>query len=436
MKVTNDKVENRQAFLTIEMEPAELEESLESAYRRLVQKAKIPGFRKGKAPRIILERYLGKDSLLEEALNTLVPQAYNKAIEEQEIEAIAQPNIEITQSDPLVFTAIVPLKPEVKLGDYHSVRMKPETVKVTESDVNELIEQLRHQRAIWEPVERPVDFGDLVVLDIESSVEDKPLINQKGAQYQVIRDLPLPAPGFAEQIVGMKRDDEKEFNIQLNSDYPQAELAGKEAIFKVKITEIKQEILPELNDEFAREINPDFQTLDSLREQASSDLRQRAKEKARLDFEEKVIDAVVDTAEVEFPPILVESEINRILSQRFQRGSRELEEYLSSINKTSEELHEELHPVATKRVTRSLVLGKIVEDEKIEVSDSEIDAEIANYTKTATDNRDKLEQSLNTPQARQSIEQTLISRKAIERLVAIARQSKRTKRVKKEEVIK
>jgi len=436
VKVTNDKVENRQAFLTIEMEPAELEESLESAYRRLVQKAKIPGFRKGKAPRIILERYLGKDSLLEEALNTLVPQAYNKAIEEQEIEAIAQPNIEITQSDPLVFTAIVPLKPEVKLGDYHSVRMKPETVKVTESDVNELIEQLRHQRAIWEPVERPVDFGDLVVLDIESSVEDKPLINRKGTQYQVLRDLPLPAPGFAEQVVGMKRDDEKEFNIQLNSDYPQAELAGKEAIFKVKITEIKQEILPELNDEFAREINPDFQTLDSLREQASSDLRQRAEEKARLDFEEKVIDAVVDTAEVEFPPILVESEINRILSQRFQRGNRELEEYLSSINKTSEELHEELHPVATKRVTRSLVLGKIVEDEKIEVSDSEIDAEIANYTKTATDNRDKLEQSLNTPQARQSIEQTLISRKAIERLVAIARQSKRTKRVKKEEVIK
>ena len=433
MKVTKEKTENSQVFLSIEMEPAEVEESLEMSYYRLVKKTDIPGFRKGKAPRAILERYIGKESLFEEALNNLAPQAYEKAIKEQEIEAIAQPQIEITQTDPVVFKAIVPLKPRVKLGDYQHIQVTPQPVEVTENDVSDVIEQLRHRHATWEPVERPVDFGDLVVLDIESSIEDKPFINQKGAQYQVLHALPFPVPGFAEQLAGMKRDEEKEFNLQFPSDYPRGELAGKEPWFKVKVTEIKKEILSELNDEFAREINPDFQTLDSLREQVSSDLKLRAEEKVRIDFEERVIDAVVDLTELEFPPILVEAEINRMLNQRFQRGDQELEEYLRSINKTEEELREELRPLATKRITRSLVLGKVVEEEKIEVSDSEIHAEIGNIRKNATENKDELEKILNTPQARESIEQTLITRKTIQRLVEITKGSKKTKTVQKEE---
>ena len=430
MKVTNDKTENSQAFLTIEMEPAEVEESLEKSYHRLVQKTRIPGFRKGKAPRAILERYIGKESLFEDTLNNLLPEAYEKAIAEQEIEAIAQPQIEVAQTDPLVFKVIVPLRPEVKLGDYQHIQVTPQPVEVTESDVNAVMEQLRHQHATWEPVERPVDFGDLVIFDIESSIEGESFINQEGAQYQVLRDLSFPAPGFAEQLVGIKSNEEKEFKLQFPSDHPNGELAGKEPSFKVRVNEIKQEILPELNDEFAREIGADFQTVDSLKERVSTDLKLRAEEKARIDFEEKVIDAVVDLTEVEFPPILVEVEIHRILDQRFREGSQGLEEYLRSINKTEEELHEELRPLATNRVTRSLVLGKIVEEEKIEVSGSEIDTEIENVTKSATGNKDEIEKILNTPAARESIEQTLITRKAIQRLVEIAKGSKETKKVR------
>ena len=430
MKVTNEKTENSQAFLTIEMEPAELEESLESSYQRLVKKARIPGFRKGKAPREILERYIGKESLLEDALNSLVPEAYENAIKEQEIEAVAQPQIEITQTDPLVFKAIVPLRPTVKLGDYHSIQAKPESVEVTESNVSDVVEQLRHQHATWEPVERPVDFSDLVVMDVESNVEDKPFINQKGAQYQVLRDQPLPVAGFAEQLTGMKSNEEKEFKLQLPPDYPEEELAGKEASFKVKTTEIKQEILPELNDEFAKEIDANFETLDSLREQAFSDLKLRAEEQARMNFEERVIDDVVELAEIEYPPILVESETNRILNQQFQRGNQTLEDYLGSINKTEEELREEIRPLATRRVTRSLVLGKVAEEEKIEINDSEIDTEIENMTKDTTEKKDKLEKVLNTPQVRESIEQTLLSRKTIQRLTEIAKGSKETKKTK------
>ncbi len=426
MKVTNEKTENCQAFLTVEMEPDEVEESLERSYHHLAKKANIPGFRKGKAPRAILERYIGKESLLEDALNSLLPEAYEKAIKEQEIEAFAQPHIEIAQTDPVIFKVAVPLTPTIKLGDYHHIQVAPEPVELTEDDVSTAIEQLRHQHATWEPVERPVDFDDLVVLDVESNLEDKPFVNQKGAQYQVLRELPLPAPGFAEQLVGMRRDEEKEFKLQFPSDYPRGELAEKEPSFKVRVTEIKQEELPELNDEFAKEISPDFKSLDLLREKVSTDLKLRAEEKARIDFEERVIDAAVDITELEFPPILVEMETDRLINQqlrRWQMGGKGLEEYLSSINKTEEELRQELHPLATKRVTQSLTLGRIAEEEKFEVSDSEISAEIENMTKSATENKDELTKFLNTPQARKSIEQVLITRKTIQRLVEIAKGS-------------
>ena len=217
MKITNKKTERSQAFLTIEMEPEEIEESLKKSYCHLVKKTKIPGFRKGKAPRAILESYIGKESLLEDALNNLLPGAYEKAIKEQKIEAFAQPHIKIAQTDPVIFKVTVPLTPTIKLGDYHQIQVTPEPVESTEENVNATIEQLRHQQATWEPTERPVDFNDLVVLDVESSIENEPWVNQKGAQYQVLHDLPLPAPGFAEQLEGMKRNEEKEFKVQFPS---------------------------------------------------------------------------------------------------------------------------------------------------------------------------------------------------------------------------
>ncbi len=434
MKVTRDKTENSQAFLTIEMEPPEVEESLEAAYRRLVKKTNVPGFRKGKASRAMLERYIGRENLLEDALNSLIPRACEDALKEQEIEAFARPTIEITQTEPLIFKATVPLAPTVNLGDYHSLRLKPEPVASTKKDVVSVIERLRHQQATWEPVEREIGFNDLAVFDIESAVSDKPFINQKGAQYQVTENYPAPLPGFSEQLVGLKRDEEKEFALQTPKDYPDKELADKEARFKVRVSEVKQERLPELNDEFAKGIDPKFKTLNSLRKQVADNLKLRAEEKAKRDFEEKVIDAVVNLSTVEFPPILVEMETSRLLDQQsrhWRESGRSLDEYLASINKTEEELREELRPAALERVTRSLVLGKISEQEKIKVRDSEIDSEIEEMIKGATeDKKDEFKKLLNTPQSRESIEQLLVSRKNIQQLVDIARGSK--KKQKKE----
>jgi trigger factor len=224
----------------------------------------------------------------------------------------------------------------------------------------------------------------------------------------------------------MKKDEKKEFKLKFPPDYPRAELVGKEPSFKVRVTEIKQERLPELNDKLAREINPEFKTLKSLRKQVSADLRLGAERKARVDFEDRVIEAVVKIAQVEFPPILVDTEIDRLINQQLQRWqmSREgLEEYLKRVKKTEQELREELHPIATKRVTDSLVLGKIAEEEKIEASDSEIGAEIKRLTKGDAEKDDELRGYLNTTQSRESIRQMLITRKTIERLVEIAKGS-------------
>ncbi len=433
MKVTNEKTENSQAFLTIEVDSAEVEESLDKAYRRLVQRTRVPGFRKGKAPREVLERHIGRESLLEDALNNLVPQAYEQALKEQELEAIAQPHIEIEQTEPLLFKAIVPLKPRVKLGDYHGVRLTPEPVAVTEDRVDAVMEHLRHQFATWEPVERPVDFGDLLVIDIWSNVEGKPFINQKGAQFQVLREATFPASGLAEQLVGMKKDEEKDFRLKLPADYPDKELAEKEAAFKVRVNEIKQEVLPELNDEFAKQVEPGLETLEALRERALSDLKSRAEEQTRIDFENRVIDAVVKLSEVEFPPVMVEVETNRMLNQRFQRGQQELEAYLRNINKKETELREELSPVATGNVTRSLVLGEVAEQEKIEVTGEDIDTEIETITKVVAENRkEELKKALNSPQARTSIEQTLLARKTVQRLTDIAGGTNQTRTEKEE----
>lgn len=438
MKVTREKTENSQVFLTIEMEAQEVEESLTASYQRLARRANIPGFRKGKAPRALLERYLSKDSVLEDALNQLLPQAYEKAIKEQQIEAIARPEIELVQTDPVIFKARVPLAPEVQLGDYQKVRLKPEPVKVTDAKVKEVMEQLRHQNATWESVDRAVAFDDLAILNIESQVDGATFINREGAQYLVAKEANSPAPGFAEEIAGMKKGDEKSFSIKLPEDYFRKEFAGKEARFTVKMLEVKQAILPELNDDFAAQLGPEIKNLNDLKAEVTRNLKMRAEANARADFEEKVIDAVVASAKIEFPPVLVDAEIHRMIheqARQLERQGANLEEYLKSVDKTEEQLHEELHTVATRRVTQSLALGKVAETEKIEVSEKEIDEEIETMLNNVAGEKKELENAFKTPASRDSMRQVLLTRKTVGRLTEIAQGGKGKKGKQKKEVV-
>jgi trigger factor len=429
LKVTKEKVENTQAYLTIEMEAEDMEQGMIDAYFHLVQKVNIPGFRKGKAPRSVVERTVGKGAMLEEAIEHLIPKAYNKAIEQEKIEAYAQPQVEITKADPLTFKVIVPLIPTVTLGDYKSIRADLEAKEVKPENIDAVLEELRHQHATWEPVDRPVQYNDLAIIDINADDdEDKPIVKRAASQYQVLKDAITPAPGFADQLIGMKKEEKKEFDLKFPDDYPSQKLAGKLAHFKVTLHEIKEEKLPELTDELAKQISTQFQTLADLRAEAEKSLKMRSEENARMTFEEKVINTAVEQSKIEYPPVVVDIEIERILQEQdrqMQMSGSNLDEYLKSINKTAEQMAEDLTPIAKKNIAASLVLSQISIEEKIEVTEEEIMNGINNMVRSiGPDKQEEMIKLLDTPKTRNSITQSLKTRKTIERLADIARNKK------------
>ena len=416
MKLTSERTENSQVVLTIEAESEETKLALEETYRRLAKGTDVPGFRRGKAPQAMLERYLGKEALVDEAVQDLVPQLYRRAIEEQGIDAIAEPEIEITQSDPLIFKATVPLRPTVELGDYRQIRVDSDPVEVAEGEVDKVIEQIRHQQALWQPVERPVQFGDLATIDVEGRVDDEPALDRKEVQYQVVKESPFPVPGFWQQLEGLEKGQEKEFSLSFPEDYEPGQLAGKEYWFKVRVSEIKEEKLPELDDEFAKSLGQGFETLEALRQRVASNLRAMAEEGVRRRLEEKAIQALVERSKVDFPPVLVEHEIDRLIRER----EKSLEEGIKDRGRSEEELREELRPLAINRITRALVLGKVAEEEKIEITEAELDEEVEAMAQGAGERGEELKRLFGSAAARQSLEEALLTRKTSKRLAEIA----------------
>ena len=418
MKVTQEKIENCQIALNIEPEASELDNSLNEAYHRLVNKVSIPGFRKGKAPRAILEQHIGKSALLEDALERLIPQLYKEAIESQEIEPIAEPQIEITQTDPPVFKAIISLKPTTKLGDYHSIKIEPQSLEIGDEQIEAAMEQIRQQQAVLVPVDRPVRFGDVVTIDIEADVEGKPWLNHKSLVYEMNQDSIAPLPKFAENLEGAQKSEERTFSLDVPADYGIKEFAGKQCFFKVTATEIKEKELPELDDELAKSIG--YDNLVAMKEKVATDLKAKAEEKSRQELRQKALDAVVELSEVNYPPILADREIDGLLQDEARRfGFREVQDYLKRTGKTEEEYREELRPVAQKRVIHSLVLDKIAEEEKIEITSSEVDNKVEEFAGEGED-KEKMRQFLALPQVRESIEQSLRTQKTLARLVQIA----------------
>ncbi len=416
MKVTSEKIENSQVVLNIEAESEEVESALEEAYRYLVKTTDIPGFRRGKAPRAMVERYVGKEVLLDEAVQHLVSQLYSRALEEQEIDAIAEPEIDITQKDPLIFKATVPVRPTVELGDYRQIRVDPEPVEVDEGEVDKVVEQIRYQQAPWQPTERPVQLGDLVTIEVEGSIDDKPALDRRELQYQVLEGSPFPVPGFWEQLEGLEKEQEKEFSLSFPDDYDPGQFAGKEYRFKVLVSEIKEKNLPELDDEFAKSLGQGFETLESLHQRVASDLKTIAEERERRRLEEKAIEALVELSKTDFPPVLVEGEIDRLIKER----ERSLEERIKNRGKSEEELRGELRPLAVNRITRALILGKVADEEKIEVTEAEVEEEVEAMAKGAGEKGEELRRLFNSVAARQSLEQTLLTRNTIKRLAEIA----------------
>jgi trigger factor len=419
MKVSTEDVGNRQIALNIEAEDSELDKSLDEAYHHLVKEVSIPGFRKGKAPRAVLVQHVGKQSLLDEALEHLIPQLYKQAIESQEIEPIARPEVEIIQTEPVVFKATVSLKPEVKLGDYHSIKLEPgPAIKIAKKEVADAMEEFRESQGAWVPVDRSVELGDLVTMDIEVNVDGKPWLNHKGILYEVDKDSSSPVPGFASRLQGAEKNKEMNFNLTIPDDYPVKEMCGKEGAFKVTVTEIKEKQLPELDDELAQSAG--YENLADMRKKVAADLKAKAEARNRAELRQKALDALVEISEVSYPPILEDEEITGLLRDEAQRlGFRELGDYLNKTNKTEEELKQELRPIAKKRLIQGLVLGKLAEEEKIEISSSEVDNKVDEIANSAED-KENARQFLSLPQVRQSIAQSLLTQKTMDRLSQIA----------------
>jgi len=419
MKVNTENLEHCQITLNIEAEASELDKSLDEAYHHLVKEVSVPGFRKGKAPRAILVQHIGKTNLLNEALEHLIPQLYKQAIESQKLEPITEPQIEITQREPLIFKAIVSLKPEVKLGDYHSIKVEPGSeIKITEEEVTTAMEEFRERQGAWVPVERPAELGDLVTMDIQATVDGKPWLNHKGILYEMDKDSRSPVLGFASQLQGIGKNQEKTFSLTIPDDYPIKEMRGKEGAFKVVVTEIKEKQLPELNDELAK--GAGYGNLEDMKKKVAADLRTKAEARNRLELKQKALDALVDISEVNYPPILEDEEITGLLRDEAQRlGFREITDYLKRANKTEEEIKQELRPIAKKRLIQSLVLGKLAGEEKIEISSSEVDNKVIEMTNDAED-KEKARQFFSLPQIKQSIEQSLRTQKTMDQLLQIA----------------
>jgi trigger factor len=419
MKVNTEVLENRRIALSIEAEAGELDQSLSEAYRHLVNEVSIPGFRKGKAPRDVLVQHIGRQSLLEEALEHLIPRLYQQAVESQKIDPIARPEIEVTQTEPLVFKAIVSLRPEVKLGDYHSIKLEPgPEIRVTEQEVAAALDEIRQRQGAWVPVDRPAELGDLVTLNIQANVDGKPWLNHKDILYEMDTNSRSPVPGFASYLQGTEKNKEKAFTLPIPDDYPIKEMRGKEGAFNVTVTEIKQKQLPELNDQLA--LSAGYGNVEDMKKKVADDLKARAEARNRLELKQKALDALVKISEVNYPAILEDEETNDLVKSEAQRlGFREIADYLKRANKTEDEIRQELRPVAKKRLIQSLALGKLAEEEKIEINPSEVDNKVSNIAGEAED-KEKAKQFFSLPQVRQSIEQSLRTEKTLDRLLQIA----------------
>ena len=425
MKVSTEKIQGSQVVLTIEADKEEMDRSLDKAYRRLAAKTAVPGFRKGKAPRPMLERYLGRDALVDEAANLLMAESYDKALEEHKVDAIARPKVEVLQVEPLSFKATVPVRPTVELGDYHEIKFIPETVVVTDEEVTEAQERLRQTRATWEPVEREAKFEDLLNIDVEGTAQGKVVVSEKGGWYPLSPEPSSSLPGFSAQLEGAKKGEERAFTLKLSQEF--GELTGQDCSFKVLVNEIKQKNLPDLDDEFAKSLGRGIETIDALKEKVFADIKSEKERMERRRLEDKAIEALVAISSLEYPDILVQNEIDHLIDERKQYlGEKDsLENYLKNVKKTEEEFRNELKPMAEDMIKRSLVLEKLGEVEKTEVSDAEVDAEVERIIQGAK-NDERVRQLFSSPSGRESLRRNIYMRKTIDRLVEIATKGEET----------
>jgi trigger factor len=425
VKILKNKEESRTAYITAEMEPAELEQYMNLAYRTMVQQVEIPGFRKGNAPREVLEQHVGRSKMLEQVKKEYMPMIYSQVITNQKLQIAGRPMVKIQKEEPLTFDMIVPLKPIVEVGDYKSIRLLPEPVEVTEEQIQTVLDNVRRQSATYEKVDRPVEKSDLVSVQMEGNYMESPCFRNQRLEFPILPNYPPEIPGLSDYFIGIKKDEEKEFKHKLPDSFFNKLLAGKEVSFKIKILEIKKEILPPLDDSFAARVAPDLKTLDALKELITQNLKIEAEQKSVIDYEEKIIETVVNLSKLEIPPILVDYEANFLFEEglrQFQKSCSSKEEFEQKVKDIPmDRMRKEYHEIAEKRVRWNLLSEEIKKKENVEASEEEIDAEMERIIQS-TPEQEKEEQrrQLEEPMARENVRDMVTANKVVELLIQIA----------------
>lgn len=412
--------------MTVEVDQDRVNTSLEKAYRKLAQRVNIPGFRRGKAPRHLVERAIGKEYLLEEALETLIPDVYNEVLEQEALDAVAQPRIQVTATDPVTFEATVPIRPSVTLGDYQAIREELEEQPVTDEDIDASITSLLERRAAWEPVERPVKADDLLTLTIEGTIGGEAFPRQENVQYYCILGSQVPVPGFPEVLEGTEVGVERTIEITVPEDSEHTS-AGKFCTFTLTVTEIREKQLPALDDAFAQSLDEGLETEEELRIRLRRILARNNKAQALDALEGKVLQRLVDEATMEIPPALVEHEVAHMLQEQeeeLKRNRLDLATWLEHRNQSEDEFREEITPVGERRIRQSYVISEFAKAEGVEVEDADIDADIEKRLQGGSDQPSEASEAIraffNQPDIRSQISRQLFVRKVLDRLTEIA----------------
>jgi trigger factor len=419
IKVEKTKKDN-ELKLTFTVEAAKFDEGMKKVYTKTAKYFTIPGFRKGKAPMKIIEKQYGSEIFYEDTFNEIVPDIYAEELKANNIEAVSKPDIEVTQigkGQDLIFTAIIQTKPEVKLGKYKGIELKKVEYTVSDEDIEHEISHMAEKNSRLITIEdRPVEKKDIAVIDFEGFVDGVAFEGGKAENHELEIGSNTFIPGFEDQIIGMKIDEEKDINVKFPEEYFSKELAGKDAVFKVKLHEIKRKELPTIDDEFAKDVS-EFDTLKELKASIKEKLEEENKNRAKYETEEEAIKTVCDQVEIEIPSGMIETEVDNMVKDvevRLSYQGLKLDQYLKMMNKSEEEFRKEFEEQAKKSVKSRLVLEAIGKDAKIEVSEEEI----ANKVKEmATNYGRKEEELLGNEELKQYLENSMKTEKAVQYIV-------------------
>ena len=408
MSLQVEKLEKNMAKLTIEVSAEDLEKAMQAAYQKAKGRITLPGFRKGKAPRKMIEQMYGKGIFLEDAANALIPEHYSKALEECDLEIVSQPEIDVTQAEPgkaFIFTAEVAVKPEVTLGEYKGVEVPKSETEVTDEDVDAELKKEQEKNSRTVTVEdRGAENGDITTIDFEGFVDGEAFEGGKGTDYPLTLGSNSFIPGFEDQLVGAKAGDHVEVKVTFPEDYHSEDLKGKEAVFKCTVHAIRAKELPEVDDEFASDVSEKAETLDAYRAEVKAQIKERKENEGKAKKEDQAVEQAVANAEIDLPEPMVDLQAKQMaddFARRIMQQGLSVEQYFQFTGLSEEKMMEELKPQAEKRIRTRLVLEAIVAAENIEVSDERLDEELAKMAESYKMEVEKLKEFMGENEKKQ-----------------------------------